>query len=410
MSVNQHEVKALREQRSKAHAAAIALMQANPNLTGEQRQQFDRAMKEVDELGMRIKAVETGASAYETGAYSPWTNPVEVRKALAFGKFLRGREIDQAERRDLTEGSVIGQIGTFTGLGYFVPAGFKYDIVQSMKYFAPLLNDEVFTIVETGTGNPLPYPTSDDTSNSAAIVSEGGTINEQDVTAGHVIFGAYKLSSGLIKASIELIQDSAFNLESWLAKRFGERYGRGAEGYLTNGTGSGQPLGLLSAIIATGASPVIANGSSESTGGSQTGANSIGYTDLVRLEHSVDPSYRRNGKYMFHDTTLSSLKQILDKYGRPLWVPGMKDDAPDTIMGYPYVINQSIPTISAAANSVVFGDMSQFVVRKVSDMTVQRLNELYATTGQVGFVSAMRFDAKLVETSGRALNCIQQHS
>jgi HK97 family phage major capsid protein len=155
---------------------------------------------------------------------------------------------------------------------------------------------------------------------------------------------------------------------------------------------------------------VIATGSSESTGGSQTGVNSVGYSDLVNLEHFVDPSYRRNAKYMFHDLTLASLKKIIGKYGRPLWAPGIAADEPDTINGYQYVINQSMPQIAASATSVAFGDFTKFVVRSVKAVTVQRLGELYATSGQIGFLSNMRVDSQLLDAGTHPLNVLQQHS
>src|SRR5260370_23375335 len=99
--------------------------------------------------------------------------------------------------------------------------------------------------------------------------------------------------------SLELLQDSAFDLEAWLAERFGERFGRAYEAALTTGTGSNQPTGLLTAVAASGVAPVVAAGSAESTGGLQTGVNSIGYSDLVNLEHSVAPRHRRRPRYKY---------------------------------------------------------------------------------------------------------------
>ena len=246
----------------------------------------------------------------------------------------------------------------------------------------------------------------------ATIVGEAATVSEEDITASQIVFGAYKLSSGLVKASVELLQDSAFDIQNWLAQRFGERYGRGLENYFTNGTGSSQPTGILTAIAASGATPVVAQGSAETTGGAQTGANSIGYSDLVNLEHSVDPSYRRGAKFMLHDQTLSSLQRIIDKFGRPLWVPGVAVNVPDTLIGYQYVINQSLPQIGSVseATTLVFGNFSKFIIRKVMDLSVQRLSELYAASGQVGFISFARVDSNLLDAGTHPLNVLQQHS
>lgn len=327
-----------------------------------------------------------------------------VRKALDAG-------VEYEKRDGLVEGApMLSHIGTYSGLGYFVPTGFVNAIEQATKWFAPLLDGSVITVMDTATGQPLPFPTSNDTAQAATIVGEAQTTTEQDVTASQINFGAYKFTSGLVKASLELLQDSAFDLEAWLAQRFAERWGRGLENFLTNGTGSAQPTGLLTAVAASGATPVIANGSSESTGGSQTGVNSIGYTDLVALEHSVDPSYRRGAKYMFHDQTLASLKKIIDKFGRPLWTPGISASEPNTLNGYQYVINQSMPVIAASATTIAFGDMKKFIARRVKDLTVMKLVERYAELGQVGFVSFARLDSNLIDAGTHPINTLQQHS
>ncbi len=102
------------------------------------------------------------------------------------------------------------------------------------------------------------------------------------------------------------MQDSAFSLESFLKEAFAVRLGRGYEYYLTLGTGTNAPMGILPAIAASGATAVVAAGSSANDGiAGNTGVNSIGYQDLVNLIHSVDPTYRRGAKFMFSDLTLA---------------------------------------------------------------------------------------------------------
>jgi len=319
------------------------------------------------------------------------------------------------ERRDLNEGGdQKAHLGTYSSLGYFVPTGFRNEIENATKYFCPFFDSSISgcTVMETATGQVIPMPTNNDTSNVATLVGEAASVSEEDTTAAQIPLSAYKFSSGLIKLSIELLQDSAFDLQTWLSQKFGERYGRGYEAYLTTGTGSSQPTGLLTAIAASGSTPVVAAGSSANDGTGATGANSIGYDDLVNLEHSVDPTYRNGARFMLHDLTLSKLQQLLDKYGRPLWVPGMAVNAPDTLLGYRYVINQSMPTIGSVseATTIVFGQLSKFIIRRVLDMSIQRLDEVYAINGQVGFISFARIDSALLDAGTHPVNVLQQHS
>ena len=113
---------------------------------------------------------------------------------------------------------------------------------------------------------------------------------------------------------------------------------------------------------------------------------------------------------MFHDQTLRFVKTILDKYGRPLWKPGVAAGDPDTINGYQYVINQSFPQISASAITVVFGDFSKYMVRRVRDLQVVRLDERFADLGEVAFLAFSRIDGRLLDASTHPLNGLQQHS
>lgn len=451
-------LKELLEKRARAHAAAVEFLKAETQ-TVETRSGADKALAEVDEISADIARIERAdkveaelrsqqanagtrplnnqeqvdpkklAAEYRSAFISalkrrqggnmgfgpevaqqvtPEQLPENIRKSLQ-----RGVDYEKSlatEQRDLAEGNLLSHIGTYTGLGFFVPTGFVNAIEQATKYFAPLLDGTVITVMDTATGQPLPFPTSNDTTQAAVIVGEAGSVNEQDVTASQINFGAYKFTSGLVKCSLELLQDSAFDLEAWLVQRFAERWGRGLENFLTNGTGSSQPTGIITAILASGVTPIIAAGSSESTGGAQTGVNSIGYSDLVNLEHSVDPTYRRGAQYMFHDQTLSAIKRILDKYGRPLWAPGIYAGDPDRINGYTYVINQSMPQIGASANTVVFGSLKKFIARRVKDLSVMKLVERYAELGQVGFVSFARLDSNLIDAGTHPCNVLQQHS
>jgi HK97 family phage major capsid protein len=429
MNVNE-----LIERRKQAHAFAVAQLHIKDNqgnMKREAMERFNKAIAEVDQLGEDIQRYQRSGLHGELGGYStirerknPWTNEVEIRAALAFGKYLRQgpNALDEQEsillrtspeKRAEAEGNLIDQIGTYSGLGYFVPAGFVYDVMNAVKWYAPIMDGKIFSVLETASGQPLPYPTSDDTAQSAYIVGESvdATSGSTDLSANHVSFGAWKYATGVILCSLELIQDSAFDLESWIAERMGIRLGRRWEIDFTNGDGSSKPIGVLPAVVAAGAVPVVANGSAETSGGSETGANSVGYTDLVRLEHSVDPAYRRGAKFLFHDTTLAYLKRILDKFGRPLWTPGMKDGAPDTVLGYSYVIDQQMPQIAASAQTVLFGDLSKYVVRSVKGLMVQRLTERYAEKGQVGFVGFARADGNFVYAGGPLpINILQQHS
>jgi HK97 family phage major capsid protein len=410
--------KYLREKRKKAHADAVQFL--TKGLTTENRAGYDRAMDDVETLGREIEAIESeGRYVAPVGNEDKNTRAVH---AFAFDKYMRGgidalnpeeRKVINArsEKRDQTAGQITLTQSTGTAGGYLVPAGFADEIDIATKFYCPLMDSGNARTITTDSGSILPFPTSNDTGNVATLVGEGASVTEQDISFGNVNFGSYKYNSRVVKVTSELLQDSFFNIYEFLAARFAERFGRAYEAAFTTGSGSAQPTGFLTAIAASGATPVSAAGSAGNTGGTETGATSIGSQDLVNLEHSVDPSYRRGAKYIMHDKTLGLLQGLLDKFGRPLWTPGVTANSPDMINGYPYVINQSMPQVSASNVTVAFGDWSKFLIRKVSTPTIKRLVELYAVSDDaVGFVAFQRVDSNLVDAGTHPLNVLQQHS
>lgn len=466
------KLKELQEKRGKLYEELKALLgKEGETFDAEKREKFDKINVEMDSLKGdidRIKLVEKGLE--ETRAITEITSggdktadarEKEYRetfwRAMKRGCFVKGPivggmeslrwkpDVDEPalkakldefrnwktkvlEKRDQEAGTQSISYTQGAAGGYFVPAGFVYDVEIATKYFCPMADGSVIRILETATGNVLPYPTNNDTNQAWYIIGEAQQVSDQGQTSNYptpgtapsgqpgdlgmsqVTFGAWKGTTGLVRVSLELLQDSAFDLEDFLKNAFAVRMGRGYEYYLTRGSGVNQPEGILTAVVASGQGATIATGSSTNDGSANTGANSIGTNDLISLEHSIDPTYRRGAKFMLNDSTLKVIKQLLDKYGRPLWVPGLASNAPDTILGYEYVVNQSMPAISAAANTVLFGSLQKFVMRKVRDLSVLRLDERFADFGEVAWIAFSRIDSQLVDAGVHPIGFLQQHS
>jgi len=400
----------LREARAKAHADLSAVLALAPS--ADNNEMARKLIAESERLKSEIDKLESrGMSTVGDGIRAEAN--VELRRA--FQTYLRQGERSSPEvkaileKRDgVTEGTLLNHIGTYAGLGYFVPTGFVNDVEVATKWFADLIG--VCGSISTGSASPLPYPTSNDTTQQASIIGESSVVSEQDVTANQITFGAYKYASGLVKASVELVQDSAFDIEGFVARQMGIRFGRKFEADFTNGTGNSQPTGLLTAIANSGATPVIAQGANANSGLSgDNSTNSIGWADLVQLEHSVDKSYRKGASYMLHDQTVSKLMQTLDKFGRPLFVPGMNGDV-DRLNGYPIVVNNSMPQIGSSNVVIAFGQLQKYLIRRVKDFSLLVLRERYAEYGQVGYLGFQRCDANLLDAGTHPVNVLQMHS
>jgi HK97 family phage major capsid protein len=340
------------------------------------------------------------------------------------GFLLGGPGIDDKEKRDMG-------IGTLSLGGYFVPKGFVYDVEEALKYYGPMLLTS--EIMDTATGQPLPYPTDNDTTIMGELVGEGQQVTEKDVSIGQVLFNAWKFSSKMVKLSLELMQDSAFDMESYLKKKLAIRIGRIYNNQFTVGTGTNAPNGIVTAVVAacgtpsttpwaavqTGYSngygiPLIAAGSSTNDGGAETGGTSIGSQDLDNLEHTVDPLYRRGAAYMFHDQTLRRIKVLLDKYGRPLWKPSVASGDPDRINDYPFYINNDMTPVPATAgannNTVLFGQLDKYVIRRVKELGIITLRERFADYGQLALIGFSRADGQLLDAGTHPICYLQQAS
>lgn len=383
--------------------------------SAEERQTFDKARQDYDDLVDRIKREsdiveqELRMAAHLEGT----DDDPSVRAArergndrgsepydLAFRNYLIGGQSALSneersvlvERRDL---SLTGAAGGFT-----VPQGFYNQLTETQRHFGGFWNPNVATEVLTDSGNSIPMPLEDDTGNAAQIVAEGVSLTTStDSVFTNVTLGAYTYRS-LVRVSIELLQDSAFNLEQYLGRKLAIRLGRGFNAHASIGSNTGQPQGVFNATV--GASI----GATAPTGNT----TAFPYLSLVSLEHSLDPGYRQNAQWMFSDGVLQGLKSQVDAQNRPIWMPdyavaGANAGAnpfPATILGYRYVINQDVPAMAANARCIGFGDFSYYMMRRVRGMMLVRASERFIDQGQIGFFLFARLDGKYANPTATA--------
>lgn len=389
-------------------------------LNADENEKWERLRAEIESVDATLAKLDAtekieGASAPAQpvgdgrGAAAPESDPLYQRlKARgkwvpqsahdrAFSTFLRNgvgglnaeeRNLLGNFREDGGRGIRAAQTTTTSGGGYLIPAGFSGQIEEAMKQYGGMLQSA--DVIDTETGNPLPWPTDNDTTNSGAMLAINTQASEVDFTFGQVTFGAYKFSSNLVLVPIELLQDSYFDLNSYIVQRFAVRLGRILNNKFTVGSGSSEPTGVITAATL-------------GTTGATGETTSLIYDDLVKLEHSVDPAYRQSKsvRWMCADSTIQAIKLLKDSAGRPLWLPSFQASFdgkfPDTILGYPIQVNQDMPVMAANAKSILFGDFSKYKIRRVLEMTVLRLVERYADYGQVGFIAFMRADGNLID-------------
>lgn len=273
-------------------------------------------------------------------------------------------------------------VGTGSAGGYTVPQGFYPQLVEALKQFGAMFN--VATIWETDSGNDVPIATVNDTAQVGELLAENVAAANQDATFAQIIAKAYKYSSKLIPVSIELLQDSAFDLDSFLPKILGERIGRIANQHFTTGTGTGQPQGVV---------PAAAAGKVGTTGQTTT----IIYDDFVDLYAALDPAYDPGAGFMMNKASLGKVLKIKDTQGWPIFQMDPRIAPTGSILAKPVTINQDMASMAANAKSVLYGDYSKYLIRRVRQVLMLRLVERFAELGQVGFLGFSRMDGRLLD-------------
>jgi HK97 family phage major capsid protein len=356
----------------------------------EQLERHTRALTIEDSLEQRaeVQAGQGGKSVDENVA-------ILAKEKAIFNAFARGgmdslnaEQIEHVRNRRAEAARIYGaqSVGTGAAGGFLVPRDFAATLIERMAAFGGMR--EVATVIQTDSGNAIDFPTVDETGQEGEIVGESVAAGTGDITFGTVDIGAYKFSSKIVAVPLELLQDSAIDIEAYVNVALATRIARITNRMFTVGTGTNQPKG---AVVASGVGKTGANGQ----------VTSITYDDFVDLEHSVDPAYRSNGaRYMLHDQTLKVVKKLKDSQGRPLWRPGVTGGDPNDILGYGYTINQHMPVMAASAKSVLFGDFKKYMIRDVMAVTLFRFaDSKYLEKGQVGFLAWSRHDGDLVDAA-----------
>ena len=227
-----------------------------------------------------------------------------------------------------------------------------------------------------------------------AILAENTAASEQDIAFNQITLDAYTYTSKIVRVSYQLLQDSAVDIEDFVGRKMGERVARILNQHFTTGTGTNQPRGIVTAA---------ASGKVGASG--QT--TSITYDDIVDLVHAVDPAYRGRARFMLSDSSVKALKKLKATDGSPLWVPGTALREPDTLLGYGYTINQDMPSMAANAKSILFGDLSKYLIRNVKGFTLVRMAEKYAEFLQVGFMGFARYDGDLLDAGANPIKFYQ---
>lgn len=382
----------MKEKRAKTWEQAKAFLDAKQNENGmmsaEDVATYDRMEAEVVNLGKEIDRLERQAAidaemAKATSA--PITNKPSAKMEGAAGN--TGRASDEYKNAFWT-GAIRNKmsfdvqnalsIGTDSEGGFLAPDEYERTLVERLEeenFFRSLAH-----VIRTSSGDrKIPIVTS---KGEAAWIDEGEQFPESDDAFGQTSIGAHKLAT-MIKISDELLNDSVFNIEQYISREFARRIGAKEEEAFFVGDGSGKPIGIFNA-----------------TGGAETGvtatSTNITFDDVMDLYYSLRAPYRNKATWILNDSTVKAIRKLKDGNGNYIWQPSVRDGEPDRILNRPYKTSIYVPELAAGNRVMAFGDYSHYWIADRQGRSFKRLNELFATTGQVGFLASERVDGKLI--------------
>lgn len=266
------------------------------------------------------------------------------------------------------------QVGTNSEGGYIVPTEFETQLTMALQDINEIRR--YATVINTASTRNIPVESS---LGAAAWTAEEAAFTDADVAFSQVVLGAHKAAT-ICKVSEELLQDAFFNVESYLAGAFGKRFGILEEAAFVAGDGSGKPTGIVP---------------SSGLGVTAAGAAAITTDEIIGLYHALGRPYRARATWMMADATAMLIRKLKDSTNQYLWQPGLQAGQPDTLLGRPVLVSSSVPAATTGLKSMVFGDLSYYTIADRSGVAVQRLNELYAANGQVGFRAFKRTEGKV---------------
>lgn len=345
----------------------------NRSLTAEERTKFDRLNSDIDELEARIndlKAIQEREKKQilnENNEKKDKPQDEEYRNAF-FQYVRRGRGELTAEQR--------ATLNTATDAegGYLVPTSFANTIIEKLRDSNYLW--QAATIEQTSSEKKIPTSVSKP---QFGWIDELGQYPVTDASFGQLTVDAYKVG-GILKISEELLYDNTYNLEGRLSRDFTNAARDASEAAFVAGDGNKKPRGLIL---------------DAEVGVTSATTDAVTFDEIIKLVHSLRPPYRRNARFLLNDQTAMAIRLLKNNDGQYIWRASVEAGMPDRLLGYPVAYSENMPNMEANAKPIAFGDFSYYTIYIRRGIVMQRLNEKYADTGEVGFKTHMRVDGLL---------------
>lgn len=352
--------------------------------SAELKAQQSKVNDKIDDLEAEMKKFSEGQKSMEALLKAPGkgsgksAEPTEEQKAWT-GFLAKALSVPEAAK-------ALSSLSEDDGAGIVVPEDVRTQFISRMRDL--LYIRQQATIINT-TRDSVSFPNFD-YNGSAEWTGQGESIGVEDLKKlfGKTRFAPSKLAR-IFKLPDELITDAAVNVEQLLLDHFATRYGEIQENAFINGDGVDKPLGVLAAgLNTTVATP-------------QAGDAPFDSDDIISLAYDIKGVYRANGSYMMHREGIRHARLLKDANEHYLWQPSVQVGQPATINGFGVTESEYFPENVTGGSTgdplILFGDWSWYWIVDRLALTVKRLDEFYAATGEIGYRLTMRTDAAPVK-------------
>ena len=191
-------------------------------------------------------------------------------------------------------------------------------------------------------------------------------------TVGRVVIPVHELSA-MPKASQRLLDDSAFDIETWLAGRIAEKFARAEATAFIAGDGNNKPRGFLTHARAANASATNVQIGTIPSGGNGDFAAQNPANALIDLVYALGAEFRANASFVMNSKTAAAVRKMRDADGRFLWADSLAMGQPAQLLGYPVLVCEDMPDIAAGSASIAFGDFrAGYTIVERPDLRVLR--------------------------------------
>ena len=336
---------------------------------------------DVDEVKSRLEKVSRAAARPALGGASGVSPEL---KGFVDGYLRFGRT---SELKSITA-------GVLADGGYAVPREIDALIAAQLKSISPIR--AIAQVVQIGTAGYRKLVSSG--GSASGWVSETGARPETATAKFNEIAPPMGELYANPAASQAMLDDAAFDLESWLAGEISTEFARAEGSAFVNGTGTNQPKGFLGAATSNAADSVRPFGTLQFTvTGNAAAFDATPELKLIDMVHSLKAAHRQGAVFVMNSKTLSTIRKFKAADGSFLWQPGITDGAPTRLLGYPVVEAEDMPDVAANVFPIAFGNFKNgYLIAERRETTI--LRDPFTNKPFVNFYATKRIGGQVLDS------------